>query len=272
MAEPYIVVTKKLKLGSIKDGFDLPEDVYERDIAKLQRRLQLVQQAYLGRRERGVVVLEGWDAAGKGGTIRRLAWALDPRGFHVWPIAAPTDEDARHHYLYRFWTRLPEHGALAVFDRSWYGRVAVERVEGFASQAEWTRAYEEINQFEATLAADGVRLVKIFMHISNAEQKKRFADRLATPEKRWKLTWQDFRNHGRWNDYVEAYEEMFARTSTETARWHVVPANSKRHARLTALSIITEHLAEGMDLTPRKVDAKTLAVAHKVLGKPGSRR
>ncbi len=267
MARASIVVTKKLKLSSIQDSFDLSEEDYERQVKKLQNRLQLIQQAYLGRRDRGVIVLEGWDAAGKGGTIRRLAWALDPRGFHVWPIAAPTDEDARHHYLYRFWRRLPEHGMVAVFDRSWYGRVAVERVEGFASKAEWTRAYREINEFEAMLAADGVRIVKIFMHISKEEQKGRFADRLITPEKQWKLTWQDFRNHGQWDAYVQAYEEMFARTSTPAARWHIVPANSKRHGRLAALSIIADRLADGMDLTPRGVDAETLKAARKVLGK-----
>lgn len=267
MTKPHITVKQVLKLADIRDKFDVSEEDYEREAKKLQRRLELIQQAYLGKRERAVVVLEGWDAAGKGGTIRRLAWALDPRGFRVWPIAAPTDEDARHHYLYRFWRRLPEHGSIAVFDRSWYGRVAVERVEGFATKAEWGRAYEEINQFETMLAADGVRIIKIFMHITKEEQKGRFADRLGTPEKRWKLTWQDFRNHGRWDDYVAAYEEMFERTSTKVARWHVVPANSKRHARLAALSIIADGLSQGMDLTPREIDPETLKAAQKVLGK-----
>src|SRR5262249_12712577 len=156
---------------------------------------------YLGTDERAVVVLEGWDTAGKGGLVRRLAWALDPRSLKVHPISAPSEREKAQHYLQRFWERLPQLGEIVVFDRSWYGRVLVERVEQFAMTGEWKRAYREINEFERTLAADGIRLVKIFLHITAEEQMHRFKDRLTNPRKRWKLSYEDFRNRDRWKDY-----------------------------------------------------------------------
>src|SRR3954468_23294785 len=151
---------------------------YERRLSEMQQTLQRVQQAYLGTKHRAIIVLEGWDTAGKGGVVRRLGWALDPRSFKVHAIAAPTSREKSLHYLQRFWERLPEHGQIVVFDRSWYGRVLVERVEAYACPAEWQRAYDEINEFERMLLADGARLVKLFMHITPEEQMRRFRHRL----------------------------------------------------------------------------------------------
>ena len=200
---------------------------YERRLSTLQGTLQLIQQAYLGTSERALLVLEGWDTAGKGGLIRRLGWALDPRSFKVHPIAAPDEHERAQHYLQRFWSRLPAKGEIVAFDRSWYGRVLVERVEGFATTKEWRRAYREINEFECVLINSGVRLVKLFLHITPDEQIRRFRDRLVDPVKRWKLSYDDFRNHARSSDYVTAIEDMMAETSTKHAPWHLIPANSK---------------------------------------------
>src|SRR5438477_8678085 len=158
---------------------------YEHRLKSMQSIVQSIQQAYLGTRERAVVVLEGWDTAGKGGIVRRLGWALDPRSFKVYPIAAPLPQEKGRHYLQRFWEKLPEPGQIVVFDRSWYGRVLVERVEGFAREREWQRGYKEINQFERMMVADGIRIAKCFLHITPAEQVRRFNDRLTNPLKRW---------------------------------------------------------------------------------------
>ena len=190
---------------------------YERRLAEMQETLQRVQQAYLGTSHRAIIVLEGWDTAGKGGVVRRLGWALDPRSFKVHAIAAPTGREKSLHYLQRFWERLPEHGQIVVFDRSWYGRVLVERVEGYATPTEWRRAYNEINDFERMLLEDDTRLVKIFLHITPEEQMHRFRARLTDPLKRWKLSYEDFRNHGRWKDYEAAIEDMMEKTSTKRA-------------------------------------------------------
>jgi polyphosphate kinase 2 (PPK2 family) len=168
---------------------------------------------------------------------------MDPRGYKVWPIAAPRDEDARHHWLWRFWRRLPEAGELVIFDRSWYGRVLVERVEGFAEPEAWRRAYEEINAFERTLTADGVRLVKFFLHIDRAEQKRRFAEREASALKRYKIGPEDWRNRKKWPAYDEAIGEMLDRTHRPDAPWVLVGANDKKGARLEVLRTVVELLA-----------------------------
>ena len=239
---------------------------YETRLAALQHKLTLLQQAYLGRRERAIIIFEGWDAAGKGGTIRRLAWALDPRGFKVWPIAAPDERERRHHYLHRFWQRLPGHGEIAVFDRSWYGRVLVERVEGFASKQEWSRAYQEINDFEAMLLDDGARIVKLFLHVSPEVQRERFRRRFEDPLKRWKLTYEDLRNWSKRDAYTEAIEEMLARTSPRQAPWHVVPADDKLHARIRCLEIIAKALGKGISVEPRRLDDALAEEARQHLG------
>lgn len=230
------------------------KETYERKLRKLQLRMLQIQQAYLRQGRRAVVVLEGWDAAGKGSLIRRLSERLDPRYCKVWPIGMPSEQERRTHYLARFWQRLPERGSLAVFDRSWYGRILVERVEALASRAEWRRAYGEINAFERMLADDGIRVVKIFLHISPEEQLTRFEERLSVPYKRWKLTAEDLRNRARWRDYVRAVDAMFERTSTTDAPWHLVPAEFKWYGRIKAMKIIAERLAQGVDLAPPAAD------------------
>jgi len=218
-----------------------------------------------------VILLEGWDTAGKGGLVRRLGWALDPRSFKVHPISAPSSREQSQHYLQRFWEKLPERGQIVVFDRSWYGRVLVERVEQFATTQEWKRAYREINEFERTLVADGVRLVKIFLHITPDEQVRRFKDRLASPRKRWKLSYEDFRNRERWEQYEVAIEDMMEQTSTKHARWHLVPANDKAYGRLAAFSIITDRLERSVALEPRPLDRKLAKTAARLLRQPAKR-
>lgn len=253
----------KLRLAKIEMDRHLDREAYRERLDKLQIKLRKIQQAYLHSGDSAVIAFEGWDAAGKGGTIRRMSAVLDPRGFKVWPIAAPRPHDLERHYLARFWERLPPTGAISVFDRTWYGRVLVERVEGFAKPKEWKRAYEEINQFEKLLIDGGTRLVKLFLHVSPEVQLQRFEERLKDPMKRWKLSYEDFRNRDSREDYEKAIDEMFARTSTEAAPWHLIAANDKKYARIEALEVITDRLAKGVDLKPRPLDDKVLAEAEK---------
>jgi polyphosphate kinase 2 (PPK2 family) len=255
------IVSKRPRLGSITEHRKVALDDYERRLASMQSTIQAIQQAYLGTRERAVVVLEGWDTAGKGGIVRRLGWALDPRSFKVHPISAPSSHERSKHYLQRFWERLPEHGQIVVFDRSWYGRVLVERVEGFATKREWRRGYEEINQFERLLVEDGIRIVKIFLHISAGEQIRRFKDRMTNPLKRWKLSYEDFRNRERWADYQVAIEDMMELTSTRRAPWYLLPANDKLFGRLAAFKILIARLGAGVSLEPRMLDPKVAELA-----------
>jgi polyphosphate kinase 2 (PPK2 family) len=258
---------KTIRLKSLPDLPKRSEGDNDRLVKQHQDKLVHVQQALLFSGERAVVVFEGMDAAGKGGTIRRLAWAMDPRSLKVWPIGAPNEIEAKQHYLQRFWTRLPEKTQIAVFDRSWYGRVLVERVEGFTPKKDWKRAYQEINNFERQLVDDGVRVVKLFLHVSKAEQRRRLIDRMRDPLKRWKLTYDDFRNRARWNDYVEAIEDMFDRTSTKHAPWHVVPSDDKPAARAEALGILANKLSKGLDLSLPPLDRKIARMALKMLGR-----
>jgi AMP-polyphosphate phosphotransferase len=260
------IVDKRPRLAAIEGFPKVDRSDYERRLSELQGTLQRVQQAYLGTPQRAVIVLEGWDTAGKGGVVRRLGWALDPRSFKVAATAAPGGREKSLHYLQRFWERLPEHGQIVAFDRSWYGRVLVERVEGFAAHAEWRRAYKEINEFESMLLDDGVRLVKLFMHITPDEQMCRFRNRLTNPLKRWKLSYEDFRNRGRWMDYEEAIEDMMEKTSTRRARWHLVPANDKSYGRLAALRVIADRLSKNVSLEPRSLDPKVIEAAERLLG------
>jgi polyphosphate kinase 2 (PPK2 family) len=254
MKAKHFLVPRRFRLASVKHHPELEYEEYEERLRSIQRVLQQVQQAYLGTPERAMIVLEGWDTAGKGGIVRRLGWALDPRSFRVHPTAAPTSHQRAQHYLQRFWERLPEHGQIVVFDRSWYGRVLVERVEQLATPREWKRAYREINEFEAAVMADGIRLVKIFLHITPEEQVRRFKDRLTNPLKRWKLSYEDFRNRAKWDEYVEAIEQMMAETSRPASPWYVVPANNKKYGRIAALKILVDQLGRGVSLEPRPVD------------------
>src|SRR3954447_18481829 len=210
-------------------------------------RLQLAGLIGDGRLGPPVLVLfEGWDASGKGGAIKRLVGELDHRHVRVAAFAAPTDDEKRHHFLGRFFPKLPGWGGVAVFDRSWYGRVLVERVEGFASEEEWRRAYDEIVGFERSLAAQGTILIKFWIHISDEEQLRRFERRGRKPLKRWKLTDEDWRNREKRQAYEEAVEDMFAETDTEAAPWTVVPGDSKRFARVFVAETVVAEIERGM--------------------------
>ncbi len=192
------------------------------------------------------VVFEGWDASGKGGCIKRLVAQVDPRHVRVVQFAAPTPDEKRHHFLRRFWPMLPGWGGMAIFDRSWYGRVMVERVEGFATREQWLRAYDEINGFEHTLADEGMILIKFWLHISAEEQMRRFERRQKDPLKIWKLTDEDWRNREKRPQYLEAVEDMLARTDQPQAPWHLVAADDKRHARVEVIRIVIARIEEGM--------------------------
>ena len=193
-----------------------------------------------------ILVFEGWDAAGKGGAIRRVTAALDARDYQVIPFAAPTDEEQAQHYLWRFWRHLSRAGRMTVYDRSWYGRVLVERVEGFAREAEWRRAYAEINDFEDQLVRHGIVLCKFWLHITKDEQHERFKAREQVQYKRWKLTEEDWRNRERWDLYEAAVNDMVERTSTTQAPWTLVEANDKSHARIKVLKTISDGLKAGI--------------------------
>lgn len=229
-------------LEQIDLSLRLDRDKYEKELLKIQ--LQLVHQEQQIREASipVIIMFEGWDASGKGGSIMRLTEKLDPRGYHVWPIGAPDEAALQHHYLWRFWTRTPARGQIAIFDRSWYGRVLVERVEKLATKAQWTRAYREIRDFEQMLIDDGVILIKFWMQISKSEQKKRFEEREKDPYKTWKITKEDWRNRDKWDDYVVAAEEMLAETSTLTAPWSLISAEDKDYARISTARIVTERL------------------------------
>ncbi len=228
----------------------LDRQTYVREVTRRQIQLrELGYQVYLQKRP-VIILFEGWDAAGKGGAIKRITEKLDPRGYIVYPISSPHGEDRTRHYLYRFWRRLPERGQIAIFDRSWYGRVLVERVEGFAGEAEWKRAYKEINSFERQLRDFGAILAKFWIHISREEQLRRFEERQAIGYKAWKLTDEDWRNREKWAAYEEAVEEMLVKTSTVTASWTLVEGNDKYWARTKILATLVKILSSEMGYEP----------------------
>ncbi len=220
---------------------------YEAQLDELRERVvRLEHQIYVARTP-VVMVYEGWDAAGKGGNIRRLTSAMDPRGYEVVPIAAPSTDEKAHHWLRRFWIRVPKAGHITIFDRSWYGRVMVERVEGFCTEDDWRRAYQEINEFESQLASAGAVIVKFWIHISADEQLRRFEDRMNTPHKRWKITDEDWRNREKWDAYYAAVGEMIQRTSTSYAPWTIVEGNCKLWARIRAIRAVAEAMENALD-------------------------
>ena len=239
---------------------------YAKDLAALQARLENVQAAHITHRQRSIIMLEGWDAAGKGGIIQRLTAQLDPRYFEVWPIGAPTDEEKARHFLWRFWTRLPGNCDISIFDRSWYGRVLVERVEGFATEAEWRKGYDEINEFEAQLTGSRTNLVKLFVHVTQPEQDKRLADRLDDPWKRWKTGAEDYRNRAHRGAYLDAMHDMFAHTDTRWAPWKVIDGNNKKAARIAALSHVAATLEAAVPMTPPDRDPAVVKLAQKAFG------
>ena len=228
----------------------LDRAAYVREVTRRQIQLrELGYQVYLQKRP-VVILFEGWDAAGKGGAIKRITEKLDPRGYVVYPISAPQGEDKTHHYLYRFWRRIPECGQIAIFDRSWYGRVMVERVEGFAAEDAWKRAYAEINSFERELKEFGMIVAKFWIHISRDEQLRRFEERQASGYKSWKLTNEDWRNREKWDAYEDAVEEMLLKTSTRTAPWTLIEGNDKYWARTRVLAKLVDILSKELDYTP----------------------
>jgi polyphosphate kinase 2 (PPK2 family) len=236
---------------TLLDKLDLSQALtkhdYESSVAQLQAKLNRLARKLKRRDKSAILVFEGPDAAGKGGAIRRITWALDARSYRLIPIAAPSDEERAHHYLWRFWRHLPRRGKLTIFDRSWYGRVLVERVEGFASEAEWQRAYQEINEFERELWRSDVVLVKYWLHISPEEQLKRFEERKQNPAKRYKITAEDYRNREQANQYEAAAAEMISRCSPPEAPFTLVEANDKRFARVKVLQTLCARLEAACD-------------------------
>jgi polyphosphate kinase 2 (PPK2 family) len=193
-----------------------------------------------------LILYEGWDAAGKGGNIRRVAQSLDPRGYEVVPVAAPSDIEKRHHYLWRFWNRIPKAGHIAIFDRTWYGRVLVERVEGFCSPAEWNRAYDEINEMEKQFSDSGAVIVKFWLNIDKGEQLRRFNERRKNVWKQWKITDEDWRNREKWDLYLGAVDEMLLKTNTLHSPWTVVESNCKLYARIKTLKTVIESVEKSL--------------------------
>jgi len=242
-----VVKSGRLWLAAVDLRKHLTATAYKKrmhdDLANLNR---LVWEAEKAGRSI-VCVFEGWDAAGKGGAIRRLISAVDPRFYRVAPVAKPTDEENAHHYLWRFWRHLPRDGMVTVFDRSWYGRVLVERIEGFCTESEWRRAFDEINEFEAQLTEHGTIVVKFWLQISKAEQLKRFKAREAVPYKRHKINAEDWRNRERWDAYEICLGDMIALTHTEGAPWHLISANDKRHARAQVMRTACETIEAALD-------------------------
>jgi polyphosphate kinase 2 (PPK2 family) len=236
----------RILLNDLDQTQSLTQEEYKSQVKQLQLELLNMQ---LELHEKGipvVVVIEGPDAAGKGGVIKRLTEKLDPRLMRVYSINKPTPEEFARHYLWRFWCKLPQRGHLAIYDRSWYGRVLVERVEGFCSKAAWSRAYDEINAFEKMLVDDEAVFLKIWIHVTKDEQLSRFKRREADPYKHWKIGAEDWRNRKRWNEHIVAAEDMFEKTSTDIAPWHAIPGNYKWFARVKALQLLSAALSKAL--------------------------
>ncbi len=243
-------ISEQFRTGVLA-GVDLSRTMtkadYKKKLKKLQERLhELHSEMYL-KRVPVVLAFEGWDAGGKGGAIKRITENIDPRGYEVVPTASPNDIEKAHHYLWRFWNKMPKAGHMAIFDRTWYGRVMVERIEGFCTEEEWKRAYSEINNMEAHIAGSGAIILKFWMHIDKDEQARRFKERQETPEKQWKITDEDWRNREKWDEYEKAVDEMLIRTSTEYAPWIIVEANSKYYARIKVLETVVDALEKRLN-------------------------
>ncbi len=232
------------KLSEIPLDKTLGKKEYHHELKKQQALLGELHEKLYRKKVPVIIAYEGWDAAGKGGDIRRLAKALDPRGYQVVPIAAPTPEEAARHYLWRFWTNLPRDGHIAIFDRTWYGRVMVERIEGFCTENDWQRAYREINEFERQLHDWGAVIIKFWLQIDQDEQLRRFQDRQNTPSKQWKITEEDWRNRSKWEQYEICVNEMLKYTSTDFAPWHVIPSQDKKYGRILTLKTISEAIED----------------------------
>ena len=241
-----LVKMPKLSEVDLSDKF-IDEKEYQQKLKVLQSRLGELHNRLYRKRVPVIITYEGWDAAGKGGNIKRVTGALDPRGYEVHPIASPEPHEKARHYLWRFWTRLPKDGHIAVFDRTWYGRVMVERLEGFCSENDWKRAYNEINEFEKELHDWGAVIIKFWVQIDKDTQLERFTERQNNPEKQWKITDEDWRNREKWDQYEMAVDEMLKKTSTTYAPWHILESVDKKYARIKALKIIIKELEKVLD-------------------------
>ena len=235
---------KMPKLRDVDLSPALTDEEYDKELKKLQKRLGELHNVIYLKKIPVILCYEGWDAAGKGGNIRRVAKPLDPRGFDVMPIASPEPHEKNRQYLWRFWTRLPRSGHVCIFDRTWYGRVMVERIEGFCEEDDWKRAYNEINEFERQLTDWGAVVLKFWIHVDQDTQLQRFNDRQNTPEKAWKLTEEDWRNREKWPQYEQAIDEMLEKTSTKNAPWFIIESNDKKYARIKALRIVIDALEQ----------------------------
>ena len=239
-------LVKMPKLKDVPLDKTMGEEEYKKELKELQAKLGQLHNRLYRKRVPVIICYEGWDAAGKGGNIKRLTGALDPRGFEVHPIASPEPHEKARHYLWRFWTRLPKDGHIAIFDRTWYGRVMVERLEGFCSENDWQRAYYEMNEFEQELANWGAVILKFWVQIDKDTQLARFTERQNTPSKQWKITDEDWRNREKWDLYEQAVDEMLQKTSTTYAPWHILESVDKKYARIKALKIVIEALEKAL--------------------------
>ncbi len=241
-------LVKMPKLADIElAGKEISDDIYKAELKVLQKRLGELHNILYRKKIPVIITYEGWDAAGKGGNIKRITGALDPRGYEVHPIASPEPHEKARHYLWRFWTRLPKDGHIAIFDRTWYGRVMVERLEGFCSENDWKRAYNEMNEFEKELSDWGAVIIKFWVQIDKDTQLARFTDRQNNPEKQWKITDEDWRNREKWDAYEIAVNEMLQKTSTVYAPWHILESVDKKYARIKALKIVIEEIEKALE-------------------------
>ena len=250
-----------VKMPKLKDieltGKTIDDEEYEKELKKLQDKLSELHNRLYRARIPVIITYEGWDAAGKGGNIKRITGALDPRGYEVHPIASPEPHEKARHYLWRFWTRLPKNGHIAIFDRTWYGRVMVERLEGFCSENDWKRAYNEMNEFEKELSDWGAVIIKFWVQIDKDTQLERFNDRQNNPEKRWKITDEDWRNREKWDQYEDAVNEMLKKTSTAYAPWHILESVDKKYARIKALKIVIKEIEKAINFFSSSIKVLT---------------
>ncbi|WP_373476796.1 polyphosphate kinase 2 family protein [Sphingorhabdus sp.] len=254
-----------IDLSDFESGTKYDGD-YDEGLKSLQDRLAVQQSLHILHNARTLIVVEGWDASGKGGAIKRLTASLDPRYYQVYSVSAPTVEEKDKHFLWRFWSKLPGKREINIWDRSHYGRVLVERVEGFCSEAEWRRGYDEINEFESRQGEIGTKIIKIFLHVTQETQDRVLTERLNDPSKRWKVTAEDFRNRAKRDAYLDAMKDMFKRTDTHWAPWTVIDGNNQKAARMAVLSHVVQELEASVPQEFPEVDAGILALAKATLG------
>ena len=239
---------------------------YDNDLKDLQDRMSKLQALHILHGARTLIIFEGWDAAGKGGAIKRMTSSLDPRYYQVFSIIAPTAEEKDKHFLWRFWNKLPGKKEISIWDRSHYGRVLVERVEGFCTEAEWRRGYDEINEFEARQGEIGTKIIKIFLHVTADMQDKVLTERLDDPAKRWKVTAEDFRNREKRADYLVALKDMFKRTHTHWAPWTVIDGNNQKAARIAVLTHVIAELEKSVPQEFPDANPDIVTLAQQAIG------